>query len=119
MSNYFDRLNELANEMMNIGSDVDKKRKDSRKLIDEIKEFIKNSKELMKITYQLAFIETSNDLSATKASEYLDELVARGLISKEMREKAHKDVLRWRKLFLDRNLLLPSVEHEDSGDVNE
>ncbi len=107
MSDYFDRLDELGKEVMSVDTGKKKKEKSRKELLEEIREFIKDSKELMKITYQLAFIETSEDTSASKASEYLDELVEQGIISREMREKAHRDVQRWRRLVLDRTILLP------------
>ena len=70
--------------------------------IEEIKQFIKETKNIQKLVYQLAFIYTSENPNREKAKQYLDELKKHGLTTESEIQKALRDVQRWRNRVLDK-----------------
>ena len=70
--------------------------------IEEIKQFIKETKNIQKLVYQLAFIYTSENPNREKAKQYLDELKEHGLTTESEIQKALRDVQRWRNRVLDK-----------------
>ena len=75
---------------------------DFEDIYHEAKRLVKRSKKVMRLLYQLAFIESSGSPDSDKAHELIEEMIKKGLITRAQYYKALDDVERWRKRVLDK-----------------
>lgn len=68
-------------------------------LLEELEKFIKRTKKVHKLLYQLAFIATGEGKERDVALEYLREMVEHGLITPRQMKKAIEDAKRYRGLI--------------------
>lgn len=71
-------------------------------LFVKAKMLVKNSKKIMRLLYQLCFIETSMSPKSHEAHKLIEEMIEKGLITKAQYQKALEDVERWREKILDK-----------------